>query len=118
MALTLEEVALPLLGAAAFPALVLWGAAGWALQVPQQHRLLALRAERGAVALAFNNSALYLGSAVGSGAAGLALSAGLPAERLPWAAAAVAGAGLVLHLVGVRARRGGVRGCAPSGALR
>ncbi|MEU5902617.1 MFS transporter [Streptomyces venezuelae] len=90
---------LPLLGAAAHPALVVWGAAGWAFQVPQQHRLLALRAERGTVALALNNSALYLGSAVGSGAAGLALAAGLAPERLPWAAAAVAAAALVLHLL-------------------
>ncbi|WP_037663988.1 MFS transporter, partial [Streptomyces aurantiacus] len=88
-ALVVAEVSLPLLGAAAFPALVVWGAAGWALQVPQQHRLLALSAERGTVALALNNSALYLGSAVGSGAAGLALSAGLGAERLPWVAAGV-----------------------------
>ncbi|MEV8014858.1 MFS transporter [Streptomyces sp. NPDC086554] len=99
LSLILAEAALPLLGAAAHPALVLWGAAGWAFQVPQQHRLLALRAERGTVALALNNSALYLGSAVGSGLAGLALSAGLPPERLPWAAAAVAGVGLGVHLV-------------------
>ncbi|MEU6992401.1 MFS transporter [Streptomyces sp. NPDC046465] len=106
-ALALAIGALPLLGAAAFPALVLWGAAGWALQVPQQHRLLALRAERGTVALALNNSALYLGSAVGSAVAGLALSAGLAPRDLPWAAAAVAGAGLVLHLCATRGGRGG-----------
>ncbi|WP_190140408.1 MFS transporter, partial [Streptomyces longispororuber] len=88
-ALVLAEGTLPLLGAAAFPALLLWGAAGWALQVPQQHRLLALSEGRGTVALALNNSALYLGSAAGSGAAGLALWAGLAAGALPWAAAAV-----------------------------
>lgn len=124
LALVLAQAALPPLGAAAFPALVLWGAAGWALQVPQQHRLLALRAERGTVALALNNSALYLGSAVGSGAAGLALSMGLPAGRLPWAAAMVAGAGLVLHLAGTRrgvagavvARDGGEGSACPSRA--
>ncbi|MFD4631822.1 MFS transporter [Streptomyces sp. NPDC058284] len=97
-ALVLAIGALPLLGAGAFPALVLWGAVGWALQVPQQHRLLSLRAERGTVALALNNSALYLGSAVGSAGAGLALSAGLGAGDLPWVAAGVAGAGLVLHV--------------------
>ncbi|MGP3772455.1 MFS transporter [Streptomyces sp. SDT5-1] len=100
--LALALAGLPLLGAAAFPALVVWGAAGWALQVPQQHRLLALRAERGTVALALNNSALYLGSAVGSALAGLALAAGLAARALPWAAAVVAAAGLALHLVGRR----------------
>ncbi|MFD9073273.1 MFS transporter [Streptomyces lasiicapitis] len=107
VALVVAEVALVPLGAAAFPALVVWGAAGWALQVPQQHRLLALHAERGTVALALNNSALYLGSAVGSGAAGLALSAGLGAERLPWVAAGVAALGLALHVVAARARRTG-----------
>ncbi|MEU1156979.1 MFS transporter, partial [Streptomyces sp. NPDC005918] len=106
---------LPLLGAAAFPALVVWGAAGWAFQVPQQHRLLALRAERGTVALALNNSALYLGSAVGSGAAGLALAAGLAPRDLPWAAAAVAAAGLALHLLGRGPAGTGDRGPAGTG---
>ncbi|MFF9900260.1 MFS transporter [Streptomyces longispororuber] len=104
--LTVSEASLPLLGAAAFPALVVWGAAGWAFQVPQQHRLLALSPERGTVALALNNSALYLGSAVGSGAAGFALSAGLGAGALPWAAAGVAALGLAVHLAAPRGGRG------------
>ncbi|MEU5582890.1 MFS transporter [Streptomyces huasconensis] len=107
--------ALPLLGAAAFPALVVWGAAGWAFQVPQQHRLLALRAERGTVALALNNSALYLGSAVGSALAGLALSVGLAARALPWAAAGVALVGLVLHVSAARGRVGGGGSCGVRG---
>ncbi|MFC7743689.1 hypothetical protein ACFQXA_26065 [Nocardiopsis composta] len=51
--------------AAALP-LLLWGAVGWALQVPQQQRLLGIAGERrGGVAVALNNSALYLGSAAG-----------------------------------------------------
>jgi len=91
----------PLLAGAA---LVVWGAAGWALQVPQQHRLLALKEERGTVALALNNSALYLGSAVGSALGGAALSAGLSGGVLPWAAAGVAAAGLARHLMAVRGR--------------
>ncbi|WP_414080075.1 MFS transporter [Streptomyces sp. KN37] len=110
-ALVVAMGALPLLGAAAFPALVVWGAAGWAFQVPQQHRLLALRAERGTVALALNNSALYLGSAVGSALAGLALSVGLAPRALPWAAAGVALAGLALHLSAARGRAGGGDSC-------
>ncbi|MEU3600584.1 MFS transporter [Streptomyces sp. NPDC006798] len=117
--LVLAEGALPPLGAAAFPALVLWGAAGWALQVPQQQRLLALRGGDGdaTVALALNNSALYLGSAIGSGLGGLALAGGLPAERLPWLAAGVAVLGLGLHLAaGRRAPRGGAPGRGPEGA--
>ncbi|MFF8785310.1 MFS transporter [Streptomyces sp. NPDC015125] len=100
---------LPALAAAALPGavvtLVAWGAAGWALQVPQQHRLLALRAERGTIALALNNSALYLGSAVGSALGGLALGAGLAPYALPWVAAGVAAAGLALHLAAGRRSR-------------
>ncbi|UNO44122.1 MFS transporter [Streptomyces sp. MST-110588] len=83
---------------AAAAALLVWGAAGWALQVPQQHRLLALRADRGTVALALNNSALYLGSAAGSALGGVALAQGLAPYVLPWAAAGAAALGLLLHL--------------------
>ncbi|KOT93012.1 MFS transporter, partial [Streptomyces rimosus subsp. pseudoverticillatus] len=107
------QVLLPLLASAALPgaaaALVLWGAAGWALQVPQQHRLLALRDDRGTVALALNNSALYLGSAVGSALGGLALAAGADGYVLPWAAGGVAALGLVLHLWAGRRSRHAVR---------
>ncbi|KOT27787.1 MFS transporter [Streptomyces rimosus] len=107
------QVLLPLLASAALPgaaaALVLWGAAGWALQVPQQHRLLALRDDRGSVALALNNSALYLGSAVGSALGGLALAAGAEGYALPWAAGGVAALGLVLHLWAGRRSRHAAR---------
>ncbi|MCZ0972629.1 hypothetical protein O1L55_16940 [Streptomyces albulus] len=72
-------VALP----GAVVALLAWGAAGWAFQVPQQHRLLRAGAQRGTVALALNNSALYLGSAVGSALGGLALAAGWRRTRCP-----------------------------------
>ncbi|MFD7500529.1 MFS transporter [Streptomyces sp. NPDC059850] len=105
--ITAAEAVLPALAPVpllAGAALVIWGAAGWALQVPQQHRLLALKEERGTVALALNNSALYLGSAVGSALGGAALSAGLSGRVLPWAAAGVAAAGLARHLTAVRGR--------------
>ncbi|MET9295566.1 MFS transporter [Streptomyces sp. NPDC003077] len=94
---------------AAAAALVIWGAAGWALQVPQQHRLLALRDDRGTVALALNNSALYLGSAAGSALGGLALGAGVAPAALPWAAAGIAALGLALHMWASRRSRHGVR---------
>lgn len=92
-------------------ALFVWGAGGWALQVPQQHRLLELRPDRGPVVLALNSSALYLGSAVGSALGGVALSAGLTPRALPWATAAVAALGLVAHLAatGRAARADGPR---------
>ncbi|MGW2329057.1 MFS transporter [Streptomyces sp. NPDC001700] len=105
--ITAAEAVLPVLAPVpllAGAALVIWGAAGWALQVPQQHRLLALKEERGTVALALNNSALYLGSAVGSALGGAALSAGLSGSVLPWAAAGVAAVGLARHLAAVRGR--------------
>ncbi|WP_274915468.1 MFS transporter [Streptomyces sp. WZ-12] len=105
------QALLPTLAGAVLPgavvALVAWGTAGWALQVPQQHRLLkAAGEERGTVALALNNSALYLGSAVGSALGGLALAAGLAPDALPWAAAGVAALGLVVHLAAGRRSRG------------
>ncbi len=107
--IVVAQALLPVTAPVALPAvaalLVVWGAVGWAFQVPQQHRLLAAGAERGTVALALNNSALYLGSAVGSALGGLALSAGPAPSALPWAAAGVAAAGLGLHLVGARRSR-------------
>lgn len=83
--------------------LAVWGAVGWALQVPQQHALFAARGERdGPVAVALNESALYLGSAVGSGLGGLAFGLGWDASVLPWCAAGVALAGLLAHVVCTR----------------
>ncbi|MEC4015095.1 MFS transporter [Streptomyces sp. H27-D2] len=108
--IALAQALLPALASvplAAGLALVVWGAGGWALQVPQQHRLLALRPDRGPVVLALNNSALYLGSAVGSALGGLALAAGLAPYVLPWIAAGVAALGLLLHaLTAVRVPSG------------
>ncbi|MEU5213294.1 MFS transporter [Streptomyces sp. NPDC020742] len=107
--IVVAQAALPPLTAGVLPAavaaLVAWGAAGWALQVPQQHRLLAAAAGRGTVALALNNSALYLGSAAGSALGGLALATGLAPYALPWAAAGVAAVGLALHLAAGRRSR-------------
>ncbi|WNI14306.1 MFS transporter [Actinacidiphila sp. ITFR-21] len=91
--------------AGAVPGLVLlpllvWGAAGWAFVVPQQHRLLSLEAlgASGGAALALNSSATYLGGATGSALGGAALAAGLDARWLPLPAAAVAATGVLLHL--------------------
>ncbi|MGI5352309.1 MFS transporter [Streptomyces sp. CA-250714] len=84
--------------------IALWGAVGWALQVPQQHDLIAAQgAGGGPVAVALNESALYLGSAVGSGLGGLAFGLGWDASVLPWFAAAFAALALLVHLTWVRA---------------
>ncbi|WP_199831066.1 hypothetical protein [Streptomyces sp. NBRC 110028] len=67
----------------AVAALVVRGAAGWALQVPRQHRLPAREEERGTVAPALNNPALYLGGGRGRGPRSGQASVGCagPAER-------------------------------------
>ncbi len=86
--------------------LLLWGTTGWALQVPQQQRLLEIGGEsRGGIAVAANNSALYLGSATGSALGGLVLAAGVGATMLPWLAAAVAALGLLTVLLVAPAAR-------------
>ncbi|MEV4436010.1 MFS transporter [Streptomyces sp. NPDC049555] len=83
--------------------IAVWGAVGWALQVPQQNDLLVARGERGgAVAVALNESALYLGSAVGSGLGGLAFTAGWSGAVLPLCAAAVGFVALLLQVTAVR----------------
>jgi predicted MFS family arabinose efflux permease len=45
----------------AIPALVLWGACGWGLLAPQQHRLVAVAPQTAPVVLGLNTSCTYLG---------------------------------------------------------
>ncbi|MET8944500.1 MFS transporter [Streptomyces sp. NPDC004542] len=107
-ALALCLAPLPLLGGAAvLPLLVLWGAAGWAFVVPQQHRLLGLRPSGGAAVLALNSSATYLGGSAGAALGGAVLSAGLAPRHLPLPAAAAACLACAVHLVGRRLVVGG-----------
>ncbi|MFG2577517.1 MFS transporter [Streptomyces sp. NPDC048481] len=101
LALCLAPLGL-LSGAAVLVLLVLWGAAGWAFVVPQQHRLLALRPSGGAAVLALNSSATYLGGSAGAALGGAVLSAQIAPGRLPPLAAAVAAAACALHLLGRR----------------
>lgn len=79
---------------------VLWGAAGWAMQVPQNQQLLAVRTAQGDgnLAIALNESALYLGSAIGAAAGGVLLLLDWPAWSLALGAAAVAGLAALLQL--------------------
>ncbi|MDH6126836.1 MFS transporter [Kitasatospora sp. GP82] len=87
--------------------IAVWGAVGWALQVPQQNDLLEVRGDKGGpVAVALNESALYLGSAVGSGLGGVAFSLGWDGSVLPLWAAGAALLGLLLQLTVVRALTG------------
>lgn len=79
-------------------ALGCWGAAGFASPPPQQHLLLERAPDRGAVAVAVNGSAIYLGSSLGTALAGFALHTGIPLTRLPPLAAGIAGLALVAYV--------------------
>lgn len=80
--------------------IALWGAVGWALQVPQNNALMRARKPHGDgnLAVALNESALYLGSAMGAAAGGLILSHGLPVWVIALGAAAIAACGALLQL--------------------
>lgn len=53
--------------------IAIWGAVGWALQVPQNEQLILVREKTGGgnLAVALNESALYLGGALGAGIGGI-----------------------------------------------
>ncbi|WP_406505985.1 MFS transporter [Streptomyces sp. NBC_00212] len=82
--------------------LVIWGAAGWAVQVPQQHQLIAAQPEQATVAVSLNSSAVYLGSGIGSALGGLVLGLGAAPGALPYYTGALTVVALVLHLTVVR----------------
>ena len=84
--------------------IMLWGAAGWALQVPQNQQLLAVRAQQGDgnLAIALNESALYLGSASGAATGGVLLLLDWPRWLLAAGAALVAAVALLLQLPAAR----------------
>lgn len=106
--LCLSHLLLPLAARSAWVLalpLVVWGATGWALQVPQQHQLIAARPDQAPVAVSLNSSAVYLGSALGSALGGVVLSAGVAPADLPYWTGALVALGLVLHLVLVRMPR-------------
>ncbi|MDQ8702445.1 MFS transporter [Streptomyces sp. LHD-70] len=89
--------------------LVVWGAAGWAVQVPQQHQLIAAQPQQAPVAVSLNSSAVYLGSGIGSALGGLVLGLGVGPSALPYYTGALTLLALVLHLTVVRSttRRAG-----------
>lgn len=84
--------------------ITLWGAVGWALHVPQNNELIQARQAQGDenLSIALNESARYLGSAIGAAAGGLMLLLQLPIGSLVVAAGAVAAFGAVLQIVNLR----------------
>lgn len=74
-------------GVTAAVALTVWGAVGWGLIVPQQHRLVSAAPEQGPLLLALNNTALYTGLGLASLVGGAALLV-IDRHFLSWAGAA------------------------------
>lgn len=80
--------------------IALWGAVGWALQVPQNNELIRTRQTHGDgnLAVALNESALYLGSAMGAASGGVLLALHLPVSTLAVSAGAIAAVGALVQL--------------------
>lgn len=80
--------------------IALWGAVGWALQVPQNNELVRTRQAHGDgnLAVALNESALYLGSAIGAASGGIVLAFHLPVSTLAVGAGAIAAVGALVQL--------------------
>jgi|TARA_R110000796_G_scaffold252164_1_gene385430 predicted MFS family arabinose efflux permease len=81
--------------------IALWGAVGWALQVPQNNELVRARQAHGDgnLAVALNESALYLGSAIGAAFGGVLLAFHLPVSTLAIGAGVIAAAGAATQLI-------------------
>lgn len=84
--------------------IAIWGAVGWALQVPQNNELIKAREQQGDgnLAVALNESALYLGSALGAAMGGILLLQQWPAWMLATSAGAVSIIGAILQLLNLR----------------
>lgn len=82
----------------------LWGAVGWALQVPQNNELILARQSQGDgnLAIALNESALYLGSAIGAATGGFVLLLQMPTWTLTSCAGGVAALGALLQIANLR----------------
>ena len=81
-----------------------WGAVGWALQVPQNNELIKARERQGDgnLAVALNESALYLGSAIGVALGGVLLLRQWPAGTLASGAGAIAVLGVLAQWLTLR----------------
>ncbi|MHB0776005.1 MFS transporter [Halomonas sp. WWR20] len=104
LALGVALISLPFLIALdvwfALAPIALWGAVGWALQVPQNNELMKARRQHGDgnLAVALNESALYLGSAVGASIGGLTLALHVPVDMLSVGAGSIALLGIVVQV--------------------
>ncbi len=80
---------------------------GWALQVPQNNELIRTRQPHGDdnLAVALNESALYLGSAIGAASGGIILALQFPVSTLAIGAGVVAALGAAIQLVIILTKR-------------
>jgi len=78
----------------AIPAILLWGACGWGILVPQQHRVVGIAPAIAPIVLGLNNSATFLGTTAAGiiGAAGIDMVGG---HALGWIAAVLVATALV-----------------------
>ncbi|MGK6318938.1 MFS transporter [Sphingomonas sp. DT-204] len=105
--IVLVMLAFPLLAksaAGAAIALLVWGAATFAVVPPLQMRVMQAAAEAPGLASSVNVGAFNLGNALGAGAGAAAIALGLGYAAVPIAGALIAGAGLLLVLAGRAAR--------------
>jgi predicted MFS family arabinose efflux permease len=73
--------------------------------VPQQARLASMAPDSAAIVMALNGSAISLGSALGSGLGGIALTAGAAPNGLLGVSAVILAITVGLHLLVARATR-------------
>lgn len=80
--------------------IAIWGAVGWALQVPQNEQLILVREKTGGgnLAVALNESALYLGGAIGAGIGGIFFYFQVSLWLLPIFASAVVFIGFIYQV--------------------
>lgn len=78
----------------AIPAILLWGACGWGILVPQQHRIVSIAPAVAPIVLGLNNSATFLGTTAAGiiGAVGIDVVGG---HALGWIAAIFVAAALI-----------------------
>ena len=76
-------------------AVVLWGACGWGISVPQQHRIISIAPAIAPIVIGLNNSATFLGATAAGiiGATGIQLFGG---QKLAYVAAVLVAAALIV----------------------
>lgn len=108
LAITADLAVMPLLGTSFTGAVVLmagYGFTAWGFAIPQQHRLVVLAPSAAALLLSLNSSSIYAAVSLGGIIGGVALQVVIPAA-LPWVAAVLVLAGLLVSESADRIVRG------------